>query len=235
MPPAIAVVQGCCQTSAVQTGIRFRFRRQTQLQLAPFYEHRFPLICGTSLPPGRERRACRGYLNQGHRLSPLPQGKTTTPNYPLKHARSGSDSLTALTSPMRNRPRRPGPLRSYLGVIFMRFRGPQALKDSLVERQPRLGNTSRRSRQWNVDSCAGTQETVDSSDRPIWRAPNRVGRASFSHALLYPVCFLLMAAASLRLFMRMRGSRRAGTRSKMSDYATSCDKFQAADITGQSL
>ena len=131
MPPAIAVVQGCCQTSAAQTGIRFRFRRQTQLQLAPFYEHRFPLFCGTSLPPGRERRACCGYLNQGHRLSPLPQGKTTTPNYPLKHARSGSDSLTALTSPMRNRPRRPGPLRSYLGAIFMRFRGPQALKDSL--------------------------------------------------------------------------------------------------------
>src|SRR5882724_1411832 len=155
MPPAIAVVQGCCQTSAVQTGIRFRFRRQTQLQLAPFYEHRFPLICGTSLPPGRERRACRGYLNQGHRLSPLPQGKTTTPNYPLKHARSGSDSLTALTSPMRNRPRRPGPLRSYLGVIFMRFRGPQALKDSLETirreyREPELRHPVGNSKTWQA-------------------------------------------------------------------------------------
>ena len=39
-----------------------------------------------------ERRACCAYLNQVRRLSPLPQGKTTTPNYPLKHARSGSDN-----------------------------------------------------------------------------------------------------------------------------------------------
>ena len=27
------------------------------------------------------------------------------------------------------RPRRSGPLRSYLGVIFMKFRGPKALND----------------------------------------------------------------------------------------------------------
>ncbi len=36
--------------------------------------------------------------NQGHGLSPLPQGKTTTPNYSLNHARSGSDTYTASTS-----------------------------------------------------------------------------------------------------------------------------------------
>src|SRR5438132_873311 len=98
MRPAFAVVRGCCQTSAAQTGTRHQLPRQTQLLPASFYEHRFPLFCRTSLPPGRERRACCGYLNQGHGLSPLPQGKTTTPNYSLKHARSGSDTYTASTS-----------------------------------------------------------------------------------------------------------------------------------------
>ncbi len=72
-----------------ETGTRFRFRCQTQLQPASFYGHQFPLFCRTSLPPGRERGACCGYFNQGRGLSPLPQGKTTTPNS-LKHARSGS-------------------------------------------------------------------------------------------------------------------------------------------------
>ena len=180
MPPAIAVVQGCCQTSAAQTGIRFRFRRQTQLQLAPFYEHRFPLFCGTSLPPGRERRACCGYLNQGHRLSPLPQGKTTTPNYPLKHARSGSDSLTALTSPMRNRPRRPGPLRSYLGAIFMRFRGPQALKDSLesetCNRSPAISSAAFGTRTPDLPPAPLMIQT----SRSIARSSNTVGLKSGS-------------------------------------------------------
>jgi hypothetical protein len=81
---------------------------------------------GTSLLPGRERRACCSYLNQGHRLSPLPQGKTTTPNYSLKHARSGSDNLTASTY---------GTLgRSDPIVIFMGFRGPEALTDNLQDR-----------------------------------------------------------------------------------------------------
>src|SRR5438874_7259643 len=70
-------------------------------------------------------------LNQGHGLSPLPQGETTTPNYPLNHARSGSDNLTVSTSPARIRPRRSGPSQSYLEVIFIRFRGPQALNDNL--------------------------------------------------------------------------------------------------------
>src|SRR5437667_5549466 len=55
-------------------------------------------LIGHQFSPGRERRACCGYLNQGHGLSPLPQGKTTTPNYSLKHARSGSDTYTASTS-----------------------------------------------------------------------------------------------------------------------------------------
>src|SRR5215471_15906442 len=57
----------------------------------------------------RERRACCAYLNQGRGLSPLPQGKTPTPNYLLKHARSGSDSQTASTSLLRPRPRRSTP------------------------------------------------------------------------------------------------------------------------------
>src|SRR6266550_6702681 len=44
----------------------------------------------------------------GYRRS--PQGKTTTPNYPLNHARSGSDNLAVSTSPVRIRPRCSGPL-----------------------------------------------------------------------------------------------------------------------------
>src|SRR6516165_2666280 len=141
MPPAIAVVRGCCQTSSAQTGIRFRFRRRTRRQPASFYEHRFPLFCRTLFLLALERRACCGYLNQARRLSPLPQGKTTTPNYSLKHARSGSDRVAASTSPLRSRPRRPGPLRSYLEVIFIRFRGPQALKDR-VEKEGKLGRVA---------------------------------------------------------------------------------------------
>src|SRR6516164_2868704 len=90
------------------------------------------------VPPGPERRACCGYLNQARGLSPLPQGKTTTPNYPLKHARSGSDRVTASTSLLRGRPRRSGPLRSYRGVIFMGFRGPKALLDRVESRSPVL-------------------------------------------------------------------------------------------------
>src|SRR5882724_8385801 len=52
------------------------------------------------VPPGRERRACCDYLNQSRGLSPLPQGKTTTPNYSLEHARPGSDRWTASNSPL---------------------------------------------------------------------------------------------------------------------------------------
>src|SRR5882672_12916450 len=81
---------------------------------------------GHQLPPGRERRACCGYLNQARGLSPLPRGKTTTPNYSLKQARSGSDRVTASTSPLINATSPLGPLRSYLCVIFMRFRGRAA-------------------------------------------------------------------------------------------------------------
>src|SRR6266849_1447328 len=75
MPPAIAVVRGCYQTSAAQTGTRFRLQHWRQLRPASFYEHRYPLSCKAYVPPGRERRACCGYLNQGHGLSPLPQGE----------------------------------------------------------------------------------------------------------------------------------------------------------------
>src|SRR5262249_10867709 len=46
--------------------------------------------------------------------SPLPQGKTTTPNYSLNHARSGSDNWTASTDLSGSRPRHSGPLQSYL-------------------------------------------------------------------------------------------------------------------------
>src|SRR5208283_567108 len=132
MRSVIAVVRGCCQRFVAQTGTDRRLLRPTQLRPASFYEHRLPLFCRTSASSWRERRACCSYLNQGYGLSLLPQRNATTPNYSLNHARSGSDSLTASTSPIWLRPRRSGPEQSYLGVIFIRFRGPQALKDSLL-------------------------------------------------------------------------------------------------------
>src|SRR5215472_122408 len=46
-----------------------------------------------------------------------------------QHARSGSDKDTASTSPLLVRSRRSRPLLSYLGAIFIKFRGPQALND----------------------------------------------------------------------------------------------------------
>jgi hypothetical protein len=69
-------------------------------------EHQFPLFYKPCVPPGRERRACCEYLNQGHGLSPLPPGKTTTPNYSLNHARSASDTYTVSTFPLWHRSRR---------------------------------------------------------------------------------------------------------------------------------
>src|SRR5262249_39242691 len=80
----------------------------------------------------RERRACCEFLNQGHRLSPLPQGEVATPNYLLNHTRSGSDTRTVSTSPVRTQSRRSRPVLFCirLGVIFMRFRGPKAQTDT---------------------------------------------------------------------------------------------------------
>src|ERR1700757_2272713 len=80
----------------------------------------------------RERRACCEFLNQGHRLSPLPQKEQTTPNYLFNHARSGSDTRTGSTSPVRTQSRRSEPVLFCirLELIFMRFSGPQAQTDT---------------------------------------------------------------------------------------------------------
>jgi hypothetical protein len=63
-------------------------------------------IASSSLA-GAGKRASR-YIKQGRGLSPLPEGETTTPNYSLNDARSGSDNTTASTYPLR---RRSHPLR----------------------------------------------------------------------------------------------------------------------------
>ena len=63
-------------------------------------------------PSGRWKIGLARGIKRLYRRS--PQGKTTTPNYPLNHARSGSDSSTVSTSPLSIRPRRSEPLRSYL-------------------------------------------------------------------------------------------------------------------------
>src|SRR5215471_18341247 len=133
MPPTSAVVRGCCQTSVAQTDTPGRFQRQRQLRPGSSCGHRFPLFCKPStflLAGSGERAAVTLTRVAGYRRS--PQGKTTTPNYSLKHARSGSDTSTASTYPFFIRPRRSRPSRSYLWVIFMRFCGPQALRDTNV-------------------------------------------------------------------------------------------------------
>src|SRR5437588_662244 len=68
----LAAVRGCCQTFAAQTGTRFRFRRRTQLWLAPFYEHRFRLFCRTLflLAGSGERAAVTLTRVAGYRRSP---------------------------------------------------------------------------------------------------------------------------------------------------------------------
>jgi hypothetical protein len=43
--------------------------------------------------------------NNNNTISNIPQGKTTTQNYSLHHARSGSDRKTASTSPLWFQPR----------------------------------------------------------------------------------------------------------------------------------
>src|SRR5882762_2460869 len=66
------------------------------------------------------------YLNQSRGLSPLPQGKTTTPNYSLKHARPGSDRWTASNFPLISST---SPLQTVAILPLSDFhRGPKALK-----------------------------------------------------------------------------------------------------------
>src|SRR6266550_8284247 len=160
MWPAIAVVGDCCQTSAAQTGIRFRFRRRTQLQPAPFYEHRFPLFYKACVPPGRERRACCAYLNQGHGLSPLPPGENNDAQLSAQSRTLRIRQSCGLNFSSANSTSLLRAVAILLWVIFIRFRGPQALNDNLVCPSP--GRTLRRSetRSTAVWSCH--------SRRPGW-------------------------------------------------------------------
>jgi hypothetical protein len=102
----------------------------------------------------RERRACCDFLNQGHRLSPLPPKEQTTPNYLLNHARSGSDTRTVSTSPVRTQSRRSEPVLfcSRLGAIFMRFSGPQAQTDTRDSPEQAMVCTKHREIDWAARS-----------------------------------------------------------------------------------
>ena len=89
-------------------GSLFEFFRNDHLDAANFFDN-YP-VGHISSWPGAE--SVLRFRNQGRGLSPLSQKRTTTPNYPLKHARSGSDSVTASTSPVSSRPRHSRPLQS---------------------------------------------------------------------------------------------------------------------------
>src|SRR6201987_2414772 len=85
----------------------------------------------------RERRACCDILKQGHRLSPLPQeGRDNAQLFAqprtlrIRHIDSVNISTEASISPLRA-----SPILHRLGVIFMSFRGPNALLDR-VENPP---------------------------------------------------------------------------------------------------
>ena len=152
--------------------------RQTQPLPASFYEHRFPLFCKTSLPPGRERRACCGYLKQGRGLSPLPHGKTTTPNCSLKHARS---TMIARCMASRARGRRSrhgidGPiLETSLGSAGKVL---EAATREAGRRTPQVGNTAFGA--GAVQSgAAGTQERFPDAERLVKRLVARELRLSF--------------------------------------------------------
>src|ERR1700722_6139671 len=60
MQRAIAVVRGCCQTSAAQTGTRRQLPRQTQPLPASFYEHRFPQNVGGAVGAGSAQPSSYG-------------------------------------------------------------------------------------------------------------------------------------------------------------------------------
>src|SRR5437868_10754881 len=71
-------------------------------------DSRYP-IRHSSSRPGAE--SVLRFLNQGRGLSLFSPGDTTPPNYPLKYARSGSDSSADSTSPGSSRPRHPRPVQ----------------------------------------------------------------------------------------------------------------------------
>src|ERR1700745_2693358 len=80
----------------------------------------------------RERRACCEFLNQGHRLSPLPQRGTDNAQLfaqprtlLIRHADSLNFSSANSISPLRA-----CPILHLLELIFMRFSGPQAQTDT---------------------------------------------------------------------------------------------------------
>jgi hypothetical protein len=82
--PAIAAARDCRQTCVAQTHTRRRFQRRTRSRRVPFYQRQFLLSCKACVAPsGGSGERAFSYLKQGHGLSPLPPGETTTPNYSL--------------------------------------------------------------------------------------------------------------------------------------------------------
>src|SRR5579863_4853844 len=80
----------------------------------------------------RERRACCEFLNQGHRLSPLPPKGTDNAQLfaqPCTLRIRPADSLN-FSSANSTSPLRACPILHLLESIFMRFSGPQAQTDT---------------------------------------------------------------------------------------------------------
>src|SRR5215472_6743449 len=88
-------------------------------------------LVGHTFPPGGSGERAASSLTRVTGYRPTDSGDTT-PTYSLNHARSGSDTRTASTPPLRTQSRRSEPISFCLRleVIFMRFRGPAAQVDT---------------------------------------------------------------------------------------------------------
>src|SRR5215472_3818619 len=114
--------QPCCQRSQLfgvaakllplklVLAIDFDVRHNHSQHLFVDINPRYPIGHSSSWPGASGERAALTLSRvAGYRRS---RKGTTTPNYSLKHARSGPDSATASTSPVSSRSRRSMPLRS---------------------------------------------------------------------------------------------------------------------------
>src|SRR6266404_2329872 len=126
MRPMTAVVRGCYQTSAAQTGTRFRLQHWRQLRPASFYEHRYPPSCKAlrSSWPGAE--SVLRLLYPGSRAIAAPQGEDNdaqlfaqTRTLWIRQLHGLDFSNAHSTSPLQA-----FCILAWLWMIFIKFRGP---------------------------------------------------------------------------------------------------------------
>src|SRR6266478_3625706 len=126
MRPMTAVVRGCYQTSAAQTGTRFRLQHWRQLRPASFYEHRYPPSCKASRSSWPGAESVLRLLYPGSRAIAAPQGEDNdaqlfaqTRTLWIRQLHGLGFSNAHSTSPLQA-----FCILAWLWVIFIKFRGP---------------------------------------------------------------------------------------------------------------